>query len=128
MLWKYTLLWFGLPVLAILNAVIRDLFYKKALGELLAHQVSTISLIVLIGIYAWLFGFVWRLQFTGQALIIGLIWAALTIAFEFIFGHFVMKHAWAELFHDYNILEGRIWLLIPLWTALAPFTIFKLQS
>jgi hypothetical protein len=128
MLWKYTLLWFGLPVLAILNAALRDLFYKKALGELLAHQVSTISLIVLIGLYTWLFSFVWKLQFTSQALIIGLIWVTLTVAFEFMFGHFVMKHSWVKLFHDYNILQGRIWLLIPLWTALAPFTIFKLQS
>jgi hypothetical protein len=100
--------------LAILNAALRDLFYKKALGELLAHQVSTISLIVLIGIYTWLFSFVWKLQSTGQALIIGLIWVTLTVAFEFIFGHFVMKHSWVKLFHDYNILQGRIWLLIPI--------------
>jgi hypothetical protein len=128
MIWKYTLLWFGLPLLAILNAVIRDLFYKKALGELPAHQVSTVSLIVLIGIYTWLFSFVWRLQFTCQALIVGLIWVTLTVAFEFIFGHFVMKHSWATLFHDYNIFAGRIWLLIPIWAMLAPFTIFKLQS
>jgi len=128
MVLKYTLLWLGLPILGIINGVIRNLFYKDVLGELLAHQVSTVSLLVLLSIYTWLFSFLWRLHSSTQALIIGLIWVSLTIAFEFLFGHFVTGHSWATLLHDYNILEGRIWLLIPIWTALAPFTIFKLQS
>lgn len=128
MLWKYALLWLGLPILAIINGTIRNLFYKDALGELLAHQLSTASLIVLIGAYTWLFGFLWRIQSTSQALIIGLIWVSLTIAFEFIFGHYVMGHPWARLLHEYNILQGRVWLLVLIWTALAPFTFYKLHS
>ena len=128
MLWKYTLLWFGLPILGIINGVIRNFFYKDALGELLAHQVSTVCLLALIGIYTWLFNSLWRLQSARQALIVGLIWVTLTVAFEFLFGHFVTKHPWTVLLHDYNILEGRIWLLVPVWTALAPFTIYRLQS
>jgi hypothetical protein len=127
MLWKYTLLWLGMPILAIINGTIRNLFYKDALGELFAHQLSTASLMVLIGAYTWLFGFLWRIQSTNQALIIGLIWVSLTIAFEFLFGHYIIGHPWARLLHDYNILQGRVWLLVLIWTALAPFTFYKLQ-
>ena len=127
MLWKYTLLWLGLAVLGIINCTIRNLFYKDALGELLAHQVSTVTLIILIGIYTWVFSLTWNLQSASQALLIGLIWVSMTVIFEFVFGHFVMSHPWAVLFHDYNILEGRIWLLILIWTATAPLVVYKLQ-
>ena len=126
--WIYTLLWLGLPVLAILNAVIREKVYKNTLGELTSHQVSSITLMILLGVYTWLFNLVWQLESDGQALIIGLIWLLLTVAFEFVFGHFVMKHSWARLFHDYNILEGRVWLLVLVWTLLAPLAVYRLLS
>ena len=128
MLWKYTLLWFGLAILAVINGTLRNQFYESTLGDLLAHQVSTVSLLMLIGLYTWLCSLIWRLQSVNQAVIIGLIWVSITIAFEFLFGHFIMGHPWAKLLHDYNIVEGRIWLLVLIWTMLAPFTIFKLQS
>jgi hypothetical protein len=51
LLWKYTLLWFGLAVIAIINGAIRNGIYSKATGELRAHQISTVSLLVLIGIF-----------------------------------------------------------------------------
>ena len=44
----------------------------------------------------------------------------LTVSFEFGFGRLVMKHSWERLLHDYNILEGRVWILVLLWTLLAP--------
>ena len=48
MLWKYTLLWFGLAVIAVINGAIRNGVYSKATGELRAHQISTVFLLVLI--------------------------------------------------------------------------------
>ncbi|NVM20147.1 MAG: hypothetical protein HWN68_00015 [Desulfobacterales bacterium] len=39
----YTLLWIGLFALAVLNGAIREIFYKEALGELAAHQLSTLT-------------------------------------------------------------------------------------
>ncbi len=47
-----------------------------------------------------------------QALSIGAIWLILTILFEFLFGHFVMSNSWSKLFADYNLLQGRVWVLI----------------
>jgi hypothetical protein len=127
-LWKYTLLWFGLAVVAIVNGAIRNKFYSKALGELRANQLSTIILLVLIGVYTWIFTRFWEIGSAEQALLVGLIWVGITIIFEFIFGHYVVKKPWQVLFHDYNILKGRTWLLIPIWTFLAPFTFFHLNA
>jgi hypothetical protein len=125
MLWKWILLWFGLVVLAVLNGLTREKVYCRYLGELAAHQVSTASFILLIGIYVRIFSNIWPLASSGQALSVGGIWLSMTITFEFIFGHYVMKHSWQKLFADYDIRKGRVWLLVLLWTLLAPFTFFN---
>jgi hypothetical protein len=56
--------------------------------------------------------------------IIGMLWLALTLAFEFLVGHYVFRKPWTELIQDYDITRGRIWPLVlvmvlfaPLWTA-----------
>jgi hypothetical protein len=128
LLWKYTLLWFGLAFIAVINGALRNNIYSKALIDLRAHQISTIFLVVFIGIYTWAFTQLWELESAGQALLVGLIWISITIVFEFIFAHYVVKKTWSTLFHDYNILKGRIWLLVPLWTFFAPVTFFYLNS
>ena len=119
----YALFWLGMPIAAILNAVIREKVYKDSLGELASHQLSTVTLIILIGIYTWLVILGWKLESAGEALVVGGIWLVLTIAFEFGFGRLVMKHPWERLFHDYNIFKGRIWILILIWTSLAPLAV-----
>ena len=74
-----------------------------------------------------LFGFYIRLSLrffppagVAQAWAIGVLWLALTVAFEFGFGHFVAGHSWSRLGQDYNLLAGRLWVLILLWLAVAP--------
>ena len=47
--------------------------------------------------------------------------------FEFLFGHYVGKHSWSRLFHDYNILEGRLWSLVLMAIALAPYVMFRIR-
>jgi len=128
MILKYTALWIGLVIIAIINGTIREVGYRRFVGELPAHQVSSITFIILIGIYTWLWNLKWRIESSRQSIAIGLIWLTLTIAFEFLFGHYVMKHPWSRLFHDYNLLKGRVWALVLLWTAIAPYVIFKLRS
>ena len=126
MLWIYILLWFGLAILAILNGLIREKVYRHFLRELPADQASSASLLLLISVFVWVFTRFWPLESSGQALAIGAIWLTITIAFEFIFGHFVVNKPWKVLFADYNFLQGRTWLLVLLWTLLAPITFYYL--
>jgi hypothetical protein len=126
MVWKYIILWFGLVILAILNGLMREKVFRRYLEELTAHQASTFSFMILIGIYVWIFSSIWPLESSGQALLIGGIWLAITIVFEFIFGHYVRKKPWQVLFADYDITKGRVWILVLIWTLLAPFTFYHL--
>ena len=56
----------------------------------------------------------------SQAAAIGAVWLALTLLFEFGYGHFAAGKSWAELLADYNVLRGRVWPLVLLMTAPAP--------
>jgi len=39
-----------------------------------------------------------------------------------------MGHPCYNLLHDYNLLQGRIWLLVPIWIAVAPYFLFRMRS
>jgi len=123
---KIILIWFGLLLLAIINGTIRDFLYPKILGEHRAHQISTITLLILISIYCYIIFSLWKLNTLNEAITIGIIWLLLTLAFEFLFGHFVSKKDWNILLKDYNIFQGRLWILILIWTALLPVICYKL--
>lgn len=128
MILRYTLAWLALPIIGIANGAFRELAYKDVLGELRAHQISVATGIILFGLYVWILSLRWKIGSAAQAVAIGLIWLALTVTFEFLFGHYVMHHPWSKLLHDYNILEGRLWLLVLLWITIAPYVFYKLSS
>lgn len=115
-------------LLAILNGALREKLYGPHMSELLAHQLSTVSLMALLAAYLWLLTGFLRIESAGQALAIGMLWLVLTVAFEFLFGHLVMAHPWQALLRDYNLAKGRIWPLVLLWTAAAPYVFYRLRS
>jgi len=55
--------------------------------------------------------------------LIGGFWVILTILFEFVFGHYVIKNPWQKLLADYNILKGRLWSLLLLTELISPLLI-----
>ncbi|HNF43678.1 MAG TPA: hypothetical protein PLT49_08420 [Ferruginibacter sp.] len=121
---KYFLAWFPMLLLAIGNGALREFVFRKYMGELPAHQLSTFSLLLLFTIYIR-FVIHWIPPVSArQALLIGLFWLALTLLFEFGFGRY-RGNSWEKLLADYNILEGRLWLLIPAWVATAPWIFTK---
>ncbi len=58
---KYVLAWFPMVAIAIANGVLRQTWYGKHLGELQAHQISTLTGVVLFGVYI---GFIVRITST----------------------------------------------------------------
>jgi hypothetical protein len=127
MILKYAAAWLLMPIIGIINGTIRQYGYMKALGELRAHQVSTLTGILLFGLYVWALSLIWRIQSSAEAIAIGIVWLTLTIVFEFLFGHYVMKHPWSRLLHDYNIFEGRLWVLVLVWITAAPYVFHRLS-
>ena len=128
MKWKYVVTWLPGIVIGILNGMLREGLYRQVLNELPAHQLSGVSFVLLFGVYVW-FILPWLSLSSGaEAIRCGLTWLALTVVFEFLFGHFVMGHPWERLFHDYNILEGRTWVIVLVWIAAAPAVLYGFRK
>ncbi|WP_205783210.1 hypothetical protein [Flagellimonas allohymeniacidonis] len=127
-MWKYVLAWLPMVIIAIANGLLRERFIANRIKELYAHQVSTLILILFFGIYIWLVFQMWRPESPQQALNIGLFWLVLTVVFEFLFGHYIAGHTWSKLLEDYNIMAGRVWILVLIWVTIAPYVIYELQK
>jgi len=124
----YFFLWFPMVVIAILNGTFRVKFMSRYLDDLKAHQLSVLTGIMLFAIYIWIITGYWIIESASQAWMIGLMWLLLTVLFEFVFGHYVMKNSWEKLLADYNIFKGRLWVVVLIWTTIAPYIFFKLNS
>ncbi len=117
---KYFLGWFGMMGLAVLNGGLRDSLYQPVIGELAAHQVSTLCLLFLLGVYLGWLTRIWPLGSLRTAWMVGGMWLAMTLAFEIGLGRFLLGYPWSRISHDYNLLAGRIWILVPVLTLVGP--------
>ena len=128
MLTKYFLLWFPMVIIAIINGTIRQLFFTNFSDELGAHQLSVISGITFFAIYIWFITDKWKIESSLMAIKIGLMWLVMTVIFEFLFGHYVMGNSWEKLLHDYNLMEGRLWVVVLLWTTISPSVFYLIRK
>jgi hypothetical protein len=128
MLVKYFLLWFPMVIIAIINGTIRQLFFTNFSDELGSHQLSVISGITFFAIYIWFITGKWEIESALMAIKIGLMWLVMTVIFEFLFGHYVMGNSWEKLLHDYNLLEGRLWVVILIWTTISPSVFYLIRK
>ncbi|MBW2983437.1 hypothetical protein KY327_03985 [Candidatus Woesearchaeota archaeon] len=118
------LAWLAMSFLAILNAGMRERFFKERMSELRAHQLSTVTLIAMI--LAATKAFLVLLEpeaTTGQLFVLGVVWMLLTLAFEFLMGHYAFGNSWRKLLADYDLARGRVWVLVPVAMLLAPWLI-----
>jgi hypothetical protein len=124
---KYMLAWFPMVFIAILNGILRESVIRRFLGEPASHRLSTLTGAIFFGLYIQAVIRIWKPESGGQAVAIGLLWLVMTIAFEFLFGHYVAGHSWSRLLLDYNLFAGRVWLLLLAWVAAAPWIFYRLN-
>ena len=113
-------IWFILAVSAIVVATFRAEILLPSFGEQTAHQLGTVLYLVVQFFIIYLFIRKMKLKETKTLLGIGIFWVVITIIFEFIFGHYVMDHPWQKLFADYNLFNGRLWILVLINNLIAP--------
>jgi hypothetical protein len=116
-------------VIAIANAGLRNEVYKPIVGDLAAHQISSIIFSVAILVITFFAINYSNIPLTdSQSILLGAVWLVFTVVFEFIAGHYVFGNPWKNLIGDYNLLEGRIWSLVLFTILLAPYVTNKLQQ
>ena len=115
-------------LIAVGNGAFREALLTHRFGELAARQISTRVLLVLLTAYMALTFRRWPLASTRQALGTGFLWLALTLGFELGLGYFVSQLSWREMLAEYDLSAGRIWVLVPLWIAVAPWVFYVTQD
>lgn len=121
---RSVIVWFGLLALAIGNGAAREAFLTPRVGSGLGHGISTIALSIAILLVGW-FAIPWiGPQSVQESWLIGVIWVTMTVAFEFLGGHFIFGRPWNLLLADYNILAGRIWVMVLIVSLVTPVVAF----
>lgn len=123
---RYVLAWFPMILIAVANGALRQAWLLPRLGARRAGQVSTLLLIALFAGYIWIVVHMWPIGSAGQALAIGLAWLVLTVGFEFALGRWGSRLSWEEMLAEYNLAQGRLWALVPLWVSVAPLVYYRL--
>jgi hypothetical protein len=113
--------WCAIVPIAIANGAAREILIVPAAGPAAGHVISTMMLCGAILLAAWLTISWMRPASLRDAARIGASWLALTLAFEFLAGHYVFGTTWDRLLADYNLADGRVWILVPVTIVLAPW-------
>jgi uncharacterized BrkB/YihY/UPF0761 family membrane protein len=121
-------IWFILTISAIIVATFRVNVLLPQFGEQTAHQIGTILFLIVQFIIIYFFIKKMKVKETKTLLGVGLFWVVITIIFEFLFGHYVMGNSWQKLFADYNLLDGRLWVLVLINNLSAPLISGKIKK
>ena len=127
MIQRALMTWFGILILANINGAVREVWLIPALGPTPRQGVEH-NHPFCAGVPGELADcHLDRSAHTRDALLVGVLWLVLTLAFEFLVGHYVFHKPWAELTEDYHVLRGRIWPLVLLVVLFAPLWAGRLR-
>jgi hypothetical protein len=128
MIWRALAVWIAILVLANVNGALRELWLIPHMGAVPGRTLSTLLLSGLVFLLTWLtIGWI-HPSTRSEALAIGAFWLVLTLAFEFLAGHYIFRKPWADLLVDYDITRGRIWILVLVVVLLAPLWTGRLKG
>jgi len=113
--------WVVLATAMVALGTVRERLLIQRLGELPAHRLSCFvgSLLILAVGYAAL-PWLGVLDAPARQMKVGAFWLLLTLPFELIFGHWVAGQSWSRLLENYNLLHGKLFILILALVLLAP--------
>ena len=117
---KSLIIWICFIPSAILNGGLREYVLAPAFGQKWALPASGIILSGLIFLITWLmYPRLIKNSTRKERWLTGMIWAVLTVIFEFAIG-IAEGHSIAELLAAYNPLTGNLWLLVLAATLFSP--------
>lgn len=125
---KTIVIWFVMVVAAIVNGVIRDKLITPILGLNISLPLSGVmlSLAVLLIVYFSIPFFGNRVKLTFLLIGIGLV--SMTLAFELLFGHYMLGKPWETILQVFNIIEGDLFIVVLCVSLLSPYLVAKFRG
>lgn len=120
-------IWLVLIVAEIVHGILRAMLLVPIVGEFRSNQIGVFSgSVIIIAIAYFTIRWIGASRLTEQ-LLVGVIWLALTIAFEILFGRFVVGLSWERIASDYSVLNGGLMPLGLLFLFFSPMFAVKLR-
>lgn len=113
--------WCIVALAMIANGIFRETVLISVLDRPGAEALSILLGIVIILAVTRPFVIRWASPRTGQLLAVSATWLAMTLVFEFVFGHYVEGARWSEIAGEYRFWDGEMWPVALLTLLVAPF-------
>ena len=125
MILRALMIWVVFLVFAIANGAVRTELITPRFGENTGHIISTLILCVIIFAVTsvsihWI-----NPKILTDAFRIGILWVSMTVAFEFLAGHYLFGTSWDKLISEYDVGRGRIWILVLVANLISPILAAK---
>jgi hypothetical protein len=121
-------IWIVLILAEIVHGVARAIILVPYVGEFRSSQIGVFSGMAIIFVIALAFDRWLGANRQLQLLSIGVLWLVLTLAFEFLFGHFIAGVSWDRIAADYDVLHGGLLPFGMLFLMFAPLLARKMRG
>jgi len=127
MIGRALLVWLLMMVIETIHGVLRNLLLVPLVGDLRARQFGVfIGSALILGIAVLLIDWI-RPSSVRELLVIGAMWLALTLAFEFGLGH-ALGRPWNALLSDYDLTRGGLLSIGMVVLALSPWLAARIRQ
>lgn len=116
-------LWVLMAAVAVANGIFREAVIVPRIGDNAGHVVSTAILVVAILVVSASYFHRSSIAFTrAELVLVGVVWTVLTVGFEFLIGYLEGTPV-AVTLGQYDVLAGRVWIVVPLTLLVAPLVL-----
>jgi hypothetical protein len=127
MIGRALLVWLLMMVIETIHGVLRNLLLVPLVGDLRARQLGVfIGSALILGIAVLLIDWI-RPSSIRDLLVIGAMWLALTLSFEFGLGH-ALGRPWSALVADYDLTRGGLLSIGMVVLALSPWIAARIRQ
>ena len=113
--------WLLLLAFAVANGAFRSLVLEMFVPPLPAHWLSSLILMTATFLVALALVRLTRIQRRPRTLLwVGVIWGVLSALFELLVNRLILGLPWTSVFADYNLLAGRLWIIVLAMFIAAP--------
>lgn len=122
------LVWLAIIFAESFHGTLRQLFLAPLVGDFPARRIAFFTGMALIFLIACLFVRWIHAQNAKQLFAVGLMWAGLTLLFEFGLGFFVLGYSRERMFEDYDVSRGGLMGFGLLFMVFAPWLAAKFRN
>lgn len=111
-----------------IHGTLRQLFLVPVVGDFTARRIAFFSAMLLIFLITYFFIRRIRAETTVSLFTVGLLWAILTLLFEFGLGFFVLGYSRERMFEDYDVSRGGLMGFGLVFMVFAPYLAARLRG